>query len=92
MTDLFSVVTIAATGFFGVISVAVDLGKSSNNLVGLALVWSLQINGIMSFTLRLLADTESCMFSVVRLYEYIDNNPSEKSFEEKRPQKAIWPS
>jgi ABC-type multidrug transport system fused ATPase/permease subunit len=80
VTDLFSVLTIAATGFFGVVSVAIDLGKSSNNMVGLALVWSLQINSIMSFTLRLLADTESCMVSVVRLYEYIDNNPHEKSF------------
>jgi len=68
--------TIAATGYFGVLTVAYDLGKSSNNMVGLALVWSLQINGIMSFTLRLFADTESCMNSVVRLYEYIDNNPS----------------
>ena len=68
MTDLFSVLTIAATGFFGVISVAVDLGHTSSNLIGLALVWALQINGVMSFTLRLLADTESCMVSVVRLY------------------------
>lgn len=92
MTDLFSVVTIAATGMFGVISVAIDLGKSSNNLVGLALVWSLQINSIMSFTLRMLADTESCMVSVVRLYEYIDNNPSEKSFEEKIPDHEQWPT
>ena len=92
MTDLFSVVTIAATGFFGVISVAVDLGSSSNNLVGLALVWSLQINGVMSFTLRLLADTQSCMVSVVRLYQYIDNNPSQKSFEEKVPDNNVWPS
>jgi hypothetical protein len=57
VTDLFSVTTIAATGIFGVISVAVDLGKTSNNMVGLALVWSLQINSIMSFTLRVLADT-----------------------------------
>lgn len=81
VTDLFSVVTIAATGMFGVLSVSFDLGQSSNNLVGLALVWALQINGIMSFTLRLLADTESNMNAVVRLYDYIDNNPSEKSFE-----------
>ena len=57
MTDLFSVVTIAATGLFGVISKAEDLGTTSYNMIGLALVWSLQINGIMSFTLRLLADT-----------------------------------
>jgi len=42
---------------FGVLSVSLDLGQSSNNMVGLALVWALQINGIMSFTLRLLADT-----------------------------------
>ena len=74
--------TVAATGFFGVISVAVNLGQSSSNLIGLALLWSLQINGIMSYTLRVLADTESCMNSVVRLYEYIDNNPSEKSFDD----------
>jgi ABC-type multidrug transport system fused ATPase/permease subunit len=92
VTDLFSVLTIAATGFFGVISVAVDLGNSSKNMVGLALVWSLQINGIMSFTLRLLADTESCMNSVVRLYEYIDNNPSERSFDERAPTSNPWPS
>lgn len=76
MTDVFAIVTIAAVGYFGVLSVAVDLGTSSNNMVGLALVWSLQINGIMSFTLRMLADTESCMNSVVRIYDYIDNNPS----------------
>lgn len=92
VTDLFSVLTIAATGFFGVLSVGYDLGKSSNNMVGLALVWSLQINGIMSFTLRLLADTESCMNSVVRLYEYIDNNPSERSFEDRPPANNPWPS
>jgi hypothetical protein len=46
----------------------------------------------MSFTLRILADTESNMNSVVRLYEYIDNNPSEKSFEEKSPSQDIWPT
>lgn len=57
MTDLFSVVTIAATGLFGVISKAEDLGATSYNMIGLALVWSLQINGIMSITLKLLADT-----------------------------------
>ena len=32
------------------------------------------------------------MVSVVRLYEYIDNNPSEKSFEEKEPSSENWPS
>ena len=57
MTDLFSIITIAAAGYFGVITVVVDIGTKSSNLIGLALVWSLQISSIMSFTLRLLADT-----------------------------------
>jgi ABC-type multidrug transport system fused ATPase/permease subunit len=91
VTDLFSVVTIAATGMFGVLSVSMDLGQSSNNMVGLALVWALQINGIMSFTLRLLADTESNMNAVVRLYDYIDNNPTEKSFDQNLPRTENWP-
>lgn len=70
-----------AAGYLGVMSVVVSMGSSSSNFIGLALVWSLQINAIMSFTLRVLADTESNMNAVVRLYDYIDNNPSEKSFD-----------
>lgn len=76
MTDLFSVITIAAAGYFGVISVVANIGNSSSNLIGLALVWALQISSVMSFTLRIMADTESNMNAVVRLYDYIDNNPA----------------
>jgi len=68
--------TIAAAGYFGVVSVVWDIGTSSTNLIGLALVWSLQISSILSFTLRVLADTESNMNAVVRLFDYVDNNPS----------------
>lgn len=75
MTDIFSVITIAGAGYLGVISVVSHIGSSNSSLIGLALVWSLQINSIMSFTLRLMADTESNMNAVVRLYDYIDNNP-----------------
>lgn len=57
MTDIFSVVTIAGAGYLGVITIVSGMGGKSANLLGLALVWSLQINSIMSFTLRLLADT-----------------------------------
>jgi hypothetical protein len=56
VTDIFSVITVSAAGYFGVLSTIIG-GTSSNNLIGLALVWSLQINAIMSFTLRVLADT-----------------------------------
>ena len=92
MTDLFSIVTIAAAGYFGVISVVINIGSSNTNLIGLSLVWSLQISAIMSFTLRILADTESNMNAVVRLYDYIDNNPSEKDFEKPKPKSENWPN
>ena len=91
MTDIFSILTIAAAGYFGVISVFTDIGTKSTNLIGLALVWSLQISAIMSFTLRILADTESNMNAVVRLYDYIDNNPKEFDFEDPKPKKQAWP-
>lgn len=57
MTDFFSVVTIAAAGYLGIIWNVSEVGHSNQSLIGLALVWSLQINGIMSFTLRIMADT-----------------------------------
>lgn len=31
------------------------------------------------------------MNAVVRLFEYIDNNPSEASFDEKKPSNEKWP-
>lgn len=49
--------TIAAAGYLGVITVIANVGTDSTNLIGLSLVWSLQISSIMSFTLRILADT-----------------------------------
>jgi ABC-type multidrug transport system fused ATPase/permease subunit len=91
VTDLFSILTIAAAGYFGVSSVALNIGNDSTNLIGLALVWGLQISTILSFTLRVMADTESNMNAVVRLYDYVDNNPSEASFEERNPANDKWP-
>ena len=72
---MFSILTIATAGYLGVITTIANVGTDSTNLIGLSLVWSLQISGIMSFTLRVMADTESNMNAVVRLYDYIDNNP-----------------
>lgn len=91
MTDLFSVLTIAAAGYLGVASVVANIGPSASNFIGLALVWSLQISSIMAFTLRIMADTESNMNAVVRLYDYIDNNPAEKDFDAPTPAKNPWP-
>jgi hypothetical protein len=57
MTDLFSILSIAAAGYLGVICVAAQIGPSATNFIGLSLVWSLQIGAIMTFTLRMLSDT-----------------------------------
>jgi hypothetical protein len=92
IADIFSISTIAATGYFGIISIAIGFGNANVNLIGLALIWSFQISFMLSFCLKLVADTESSMNSVVRLYDYIDNNPSEKSFEENQPSSKEWPT
>jgi hypothetical protein len=57
MTDLFSVLTIASAGYLGVFSAITNIGSTSSNLIGLSLVWSLQINAVLGFTLRVMADT-----------------------------------
>lgn len=92
MTDLFTILTIATAGYLGVMSIFANVGTKNSNLIGLSLVWSLQISSIMSFTLRILADTESNMNAVVRLYDYIDNNPKEADFEHPQPSIQNWPN
>jgi ABC-type multidrug transport system fused ATPase/permease subunit len=92
VTDIFSIFTVGVAGYLGVLSKVIGIGSGSANVIGLALVWSLQIGAIMSFTLRVLADTESNMNAVVRLYDYIDNNPSEADFEEPKPKNSEWPT
>ena len=57
MTDIFSNITVATGGYLGVISVLANFGAANSNLIGLALVWSLQISYIMAWTLMVLADT-----------------------------------
>lgn len=57
ITDLFSVITIAAAGYLGVISVAANIGPSAKNFIALSLVWSFQIARILTFTLRIMSDT-----------------------------------
>ncbi len=91
VTDGFSIITIASAGYLGVLSVLVNVGTDSTSLIGLALVWSLNIGSLMNFTLRVIADMESNMNGVVRLYDFIDNNPREKSFDEPAP-KPCWPT
>lgn len=91
VSDIFSVITIAAAGYLGVATVIAQVGTSNVNIIGLALTWSLQISSVMSWTLTVFADTENSMNAVVRLYDYIDNNPSEKDFSQPSPSSEHWP-
>jgi ABC-type multidrug transport system fused ATPase/permease subunit len=91
VTDVFSVITIAAAGYLGVITVIAHVGTTNVNTIGLALTWSLQVSSVMSWTLRVFADTENNMNAVVRLFDYIDNNPEEKDFKAPPPSQPKWP-
>jgi hypothetical protein len=62
-----------------------DYGFSSNSsLMGLAISWSLVFASQISFTLRIMADTENYMNSVVRMLEYINDPNFEKDW--KKPE------
>lgn len=60
-------------------------------MIGLALVWTIQMSSIMSYTIKILADTENNMNSLVRMYDYVDNNPSEFNFDRPKPLSGSWP-
>lgn len=94
VTDMFSVVTIAACTYLCVYQrpdINDETHHHTTNLYGLAITWSLQISAVLSFTLKMMADTESNMNAVIRLLDYIDHNPSEKDFEEPKPA-VDWPT
>ena len=89
-SDVFSTMMIAATAYFGVLSRNFNY-MSNPALIGLALSSSLSISTMLSFTIRLLANTESQMSSVQRIINYIEHNPSEKDFDEPKPESPEWP-
>lgn len=84
---MFAVAIIGGASFLGVS----QRGNTSATLIGLSISWTLQISSVLSFTLKLMADTESNMNAVIRLLDYIDHNPSEKDFKEPKPPKKKWP-
>lgn len=70
-----------------------DLGSSVDpNLLGLALVYSIQLTGLLQWTVRMMVDTENSMTSVERLLAFI-NVPSEAaSVLPSDPGLDKWPS
>jgi ATP-binding cassette subfamily C (CFTR/MRP) protein 1 len=68
------------------------VAKESHAVVGLALVYCLQITGLLQWTVRTFIETENNMTAVERLEHYAKNIPSEKPavIESNRPA-ATWP-
>ncbi len=60
VTDLFSTFLIAGTAYFGVLSKTVNY-VSDPGLIALCMTWGFQIATLISFTLKVLSDTESVM-------------------------------
>lgn len=85
VSDLFAIVLIGATAFLGV-----GMATMSATNVGLSLIWSLSLSGVVSSTLKFSGDTENAMNSVVRILGYIENNPQERSYVEP-PRPEGWP-
>jgi ABC-type multidrug transport system fused ATPase/permease subunit len=78
VTDLFCIVSLATCAYLCIYQRPNpnDPSAQKTNLMGLAITWSLQISAVLSFTLKIMADTESNMNAVIRLLDYIDHNPS----------------
>ena len=78
VSDLFGTLITAGAAFFGVLSkdlAIYDTESNNYNLIGLSITWSLQLSSILSFTLKMMSDTENNMNAVLRMIDYIDNNP-----------------
>lgn len=83
----------------GVAILAVSLHYWSNQtinagLVGLALVYSLSVTGLLNGSVQAFAQTEMDMVSVERVVQYINGIDSEKSIESANEQNmsSIWPN
>ena len=90
-TDFFGTVLIAAAAYFGVLSR--DYNYNSNpSLIGFSITWVLLISQMLSFAIRLTADTENLMSSVQKINDYIENTPQEPDFNFPQPKSAVWPT
>ena len=89
-SELFGAITVAGAAYLGVLSKEFNY-DSNAGLVGLSITWALQITAVLSFTIKILADSELQMSSYERLLEYANMNKQEAAFEKPESQVANWP-
>lgn len=89
-TSLFATLIITGVALFAVLSRNVDYLSVDSAYLGLVLTWGFQISQLLSMAFVLAADLEQAMNAVIRVLQYIDNNPQEAEWNApKAPEK--WP-
>jgi len=67
VTELFSLVIVCSTAYFGVMSRNIEAIYQNPALIGLALSWSYIIASGLGMTLKWIADCENSMNALVRM-------------------------
>ena len=73
-------------------SLFISLGRNSTEFVGLGLVYSLQVTGLLQWTVRTFIETENNLVSVQRLSRYTDSIPVERYEDESSNASSSWPT
>ena len=86
---------ISLLGVFAVIGSCIFLSYNDSivlgALAGYSLLNSISIASKLGSMLLTFTDVETSMASMERICEYIEGNPQEKSYDEKRPSSPTWP-
>ena len=89
-SELFGAMIVAGAAYLGVLSKEFNY-DSNAGLVGLSITWALQITAVLSFTIKIMADSELQMSGYERLLEYANLKKQEAPFEKPESQVANWP-
>lgn len=89
-SDLISSVLVGSTGILAVISRETNY-TSDRAYIGVAITNVLKITGLLSFTIKIIAETELAMNGVERIKEYVEKKDLEKDWEHPKVNIKSWP-
>jgi ABC-type multidrug transport system fused ATPase/permease subunit len=88
--DVLSSLVVAGAFYLAVYQITEDVGASPE-MLGLAMSQSLNVvYGIATF-LVFYGMTDTRMSAIERIFEYVNSNPTEKDFDEPKPNNPAWP-
>lgn len=91
VTDSFSSILIGCVAILAVLSKEINYTNNAA-FVGVALTNVFKITSLLSFTIKILADTELQFNAVERMKEYIDKPEVEASWDSPEVREPDWPS